>query len=1010
MSDDKKTIDIDTGLPGFTIDENRYILKTTNVESEENEVIEIPAEKKVVIDIPENKDLTKPMKRTLASYIGKKTEGNYIPLDGSDYIETDIKDGVRSYDDFKTASPTKKVYASREELHNVTIPKSIHTNVQIDTKVEYDKAITAANADLLTDPKNKKYNGNTLLKSDTAINQVETQYTSNILKYNRFTPSYNKANQQYEGLKEFRGEPEAFRHPRFGDISLKRAQQIGPALSIRASQELNATNDENDPTSGGTEARALLPGFNQLGITKVDTLVLEAKDVLEDLTKADFKGNEIDVMSKSWGSLNNVHDQYSNMTALGMVALSIALTAATIAAFEGLSFIFGSLSSSATVEKKNSAGRFILGSSYNRQVANPNALIPMPFDIGSLLGIRPTIAPFKKCLSKGVKIFFGVDSDGGILGTIGAIATNSSSPQSAGFNVVSARAIIRSVQSFNDYFKSLFSSPNLVSGIKNILAVVDVIRQSKLIAALNVFATLGDQALSQKKIHNITDGLAQGEVKVSETDSIRENEVGASSRKNRINNSELKLAWANNRTPSMLLMPGKILNLANKGKLGAPVFSGILEKNSKNYVLNAEKRLSAEQVEEIEKRLEAEYCPFYFHDLRTNEIVSFHAFLESLNDDYTASWDPVSGFGRVEDIKIYKNTTRKIGMSFRIVATSKTDFDEMWLKINKLTTLVYPQYTQGKLIESQDKSYKFVQPFSQLQGASPLIRIRLGDLFTSNYSRFALARLFGIGTEDVTLDRQTITPNTETGTGENASIAGRIRQKNSSDRWEILATILQSPSKSGIKINVSIPFASSNSSQASTLDMQSFEACCLAFKVIDVDDNNVIVEPTVPTPSDLANSGLSPKAIIDIIQSIERRFNNKEDNPSEYVIGGKYVTHISTLYPWQPTLKKMSEQPATDGIEAITKFLSKENAIIKSFESVKGRGLAGIIESMNFDWNGVLWEQDFRKKAPTMCKVTISFSPIHDISPGIDYLGYNRSPIYGVGYSAPQREDLKSKS
>ena len=54
--------------------------------------------------------------------------------------------------------------------------------------------------------------------------------------------------------------------------------------------------------------------------------------------------------------------------------------------------------------------------------------------------------------------------------------------------------------------------------------------------------------------------------------------------------------------------------------------------------------------------------------------------------------------------------------------------------------------------------------------------------------------------------------------------------------------------------------------------------------------------------------------------------------------------------------------------------------------------------SINFDWlGGTTWDTSPGRKAPKMCKVTISFSPIHDITPGLDSLGHNRAPIYPVG-------------
>ena len=45
-------------------------------------------------------------------------------------------------------------------------------------------------------------------------------------------------------------------------------------------------------------------------------------------------------------------------------------------------------------------------------------------------------------------------------------------------------------------------------------------------------------------------------------------------------------------------------------------------------------RLSSEYVSHIEDRLEAEYYPFYFHDLRTNEVIGLHAFITNLNENF----------------------------------------------------------------------------------------------------------------------------------------------------------------------------------------------------------------------------------------------------------------------------------------------------------------------------------------------------------------------------------------
>lgn len=162
----------------------------------------------------------------------------------------------------------------------------------------------------------------------------------------------------------------------------------------------------------------------------------------------------------------------------------------------------------------------------------------------------------------------------------------------------------------------------------------------------------------------------------------------------------------------------------------------------KRYQEREDGRFTPEHVRYMEDMLEAEHMPFYIQDLRTNEVIGFHAFLNSISDSYTGEWSAQKGFGRLEAAQIYGGGSRSIGVSFTMVAMNPADFDEMYVKINKLTTLVYPQWSRGTLMQQGEN--RFVQPFSQVPTASPLCRIRVGDLFTSNYSKKAMARMMGI--------------------------------------------------------------------------------------------------------------------------------------------------------------------------------------------------------------------------------------------------------------------------
>ena len=97
-----------------------------------------------------------------------------------------------------------------------------------------------------------------------------------------------------------------------------------------------------------------------------------------------------------------------------------------------------------------------------------------------------------------------------------------------------------------------------------------------------------------------------------------------------------------------------------------------------------------------------------------------------------------------------------------VAATSEEDMTQMYWDINKLISMIYPQYSRGRtMIQGEgDLATKFVQPFSQIPTASPMIRVRFGDMLKSTYSKFGLMRLFGLGeTEEAfTLDLGEVDP------------------------------------------------------------------------------------------------------------------------------------------------------------------------------------------------------------------------------------------------------------
>lgn len=879
---------------------------------------------------------------------------------------------------------------------------------------------------------------------------VVCDYVSAVLSNNRFSDAARAA--AGANLNDpARDYNPSLRHPRYGDITHHRLAQVGSALSIRAGRELFAAEPGNNPSSGAAEAEALLPGTNQLAVVKVPLQNLKTSDVLETLT-----GDEIDesqlksitdgINDGSWGALNNVHDQWTGITALGMIALSIALVAGVTIVFAGLGAILGLISPGAgPVPSKTPEGRYTLG----RYTVTPNvsptaldSLTQLPPDIAALLGIRPTTFPFGAALEVGTLAFFGIEGDSftdlASLDALDAAVTN------PGWNAIVSRTIVRSSTEIINAVANIGGSP--ISIAKGIFNMIDVLRSSKLIAAINIFTNLGDQILTDDAEDIVSNGeVLEEPLKKSRIDKLDEEEIlGAAMQKNRLRNS-LKLAWSSNRAPSMYLIPDSTFTFSVVGaNLGAyQTGLGLQGPKSKTFhYLQPNGNQAADgaripydtqnpkepSVRKIEQLLEGEYMPFYFHDLRTNEIISFHAFLTALTDDYTPAWEQTEGFGRAEPVRIYKNTQRKISLSFFVVSTSEEDFNEMWVKINKLVTLVYPQYTQGRQLTDSTGNNKFIQPFSQLMGASPIIRLRLGDLFRSNYSRFSLARLFGADTpgamkigEDIKFEK-----GSERVQEFQKKVKDAKKTPGGPERWTSeFAKFPRKQDDGGMSISVGS--APKEPDGPPEFNVHPNDFGYFLFEIVEVlaeDDTKprVVIKPHIPTPDELQQGwGMSPNRAGFYSSALEQAYGSRQASKARKVTDTHFVAPADVLSLSNVSLKKyysevfkseIASMAALTGAEGDGFLDAKKNPLVRSFRAVQGKGLAGSLDSLGFDfYDQVLWEtQKPGSKAPQFMKVNITFTPIHDIGPGLDHNGYNRAPIYPVGWFDHSRADVDNSN
>ena len=638
---------------------------------------------------------------------------------------------------------------------------------------------------------------------------------------------------------------------------------------------------------------------------------------------------------------------------------------------------------------------------------------------------------------------------------------------SSGYFIVVSRAAIRDLEQITDALAEADFS-NIIGGLESIFIVLDAFATSTTFQFLNTMAMLGDIVL-------LSGGLkGKGPTEFSPYpgwDAQPDHspvEIMGLNDKSRTLMSEVdpdyRLAWRFGSLPSRYLLPTNLLaansalgvNSAYAAALSIPHGVG-LEAGFKTQKFGSpasedgttpptgkvrSNMFTADERQEFEDVLSAYYIPFYLHDLRTNEIIAMHTFVDNISDSFSPEWSAVGGFGRMDDVQIYKKTKRTIGLSFWMVATNPQDLDELYFAINRLVMMVYPQWSKGQVKVDASKN-SFIQPFSQVPTASPVIRMRLGELFTSNYSLQNIARLFGLGSDN--FRHEDVAPYGEASITDGAGMEGKINEilatlqdeftnieKGAPEAEEAMgeniltATIGAQGASQGFKIGDPVTINPSkykiikleganytNAGGKVKIDKKVLPAGRMGIVVgyqirpfieLDMPDAKYerrkkrarvryAVAPEMICWTSAIETGGGDAILCsheDLVINYEQQVLTAINN----VLGGPADSPIPSLN--SPPDEKLAFE-AADATKSFFNLDGTGNSIIRSFHEAGGQGLAGVITNLDFDWNAAPWDERQGSRAPTYCKVTMGFAPIHDIPLGLDFQGGMRAPAYNVG-------------
>jgi hypothetical protein len=896
--------------------------------------------------------------------------------------------------------------------------------------------------------------------------------------------------------------------------SLDGIKKIGASILLKSSgfsggSTPGESDDVNDVIDGINDLTSKNLDVNS-GFTKIDFNMIRpknAKGFPEDISGNSVRDNRGEWVntdpeansSKTFGSTYNSEFKFTGNT----IKLHKMQAAISMIAVKNVGKIFYE-SLIATLRESDKVDLINSGESY--QTANPEGDLlehilgkskslqssQLQFNVFSSL-LANTTHSYGAAVNQGIKEIFGepFNSNNKTL-----ISNSKNISQSPGFWIAVARSVLKS---FDNIQSNLTGLDNLNSN-ELFLVYKDIVESNKFIQFFNTMAIIGDVSLLSNNSVVSQAGNVKDVDLIPDTNSI----PGKSRKKNGRYKNEL--SWNQDASPSMYLLPVNIIRaasrLSNTARGESPVramFGSKLVENTYTGldVDGSYNRIPNEVVKIVEDKLDAEYVPFYIQDLRTNEIISFNAFLDRLTDNITPNYTGVSSYGRMDDVQIYQSTSRTLSVGFTVYSTNREDFDSMWYKINKFVTLLYPQWTPGTMVSNADNS-KFYQPFSQVIGASPIVRLRIGDVVKSNYSRFGLARVFGIGDNNVS----TMTNDyLYGGATKLAAVTKKIYDIYSevilklwllaagSPHSSISAGFGLSGDRAGAKAKISKNFAKKASMQSlvNSEDLfgqggivNGFANPLTVNELMNqlIDPNTDLTNPKLGFKDNTSSLGalrqvfLKPNVNLGYLGSDGKKYlinrkvrarviqkgklSDMSDNISSGKIGYKIlcvgpgtpknllnsgetlIVKHEDIYPDPKLLfnasytglglvasdpvvgaadlfvaqKNLIENALNLGIPAETfdfarTFLLRQegffmtpevNPYVRAFETTKGRGIAGVIKSVQFDWlSDFPWETDYNSRAPIGCKISFSFDVIHDLPPGIDHSGYNKAPLYNVG-------------
>jgi len=125
--------------------------------------------------------------------------------------------------------------------------------------------------------------------------------------------------------------------------------------------------------------------------------------------------------------------------------------------------------------------------------------------------------------------------------------------------------------------------------------------------------------------------------------------------------------------------------------------------------------------------------PFYFKDMRDGAYIFFRAFIEGLSENISPSYNSTQYIGRSEPVYTYSMSEREINFTLKLFAQTKDELGKIYEKMNKLTSLCYPEYFKDEVTTEVDDGTTTSNVVTNVgygnRMKAPLTKLRIGDMF-----------------------------------------------------------------------------------------------------------------------------------------------------------------------------------------------------------------------------------------------------------------------------------------